>query len=225
MLSPHVNAVTVEPNGRRASESCPVGRTNGVRPGRAGIGVHQAAQTASWHCSESPLVPFYPRMRGNGPLIWRMSVWQGYLQWWTDESRSRIMTGEELRRIVLKQFYDRRTTEYFTPMHALVSEVVEGNSRTSAISSPRTALLTGMGMRASGKRFRKNMERGVNVIEDVTTIGSSQTDFIGKLIAAVDRSNASEQEKKQAKILLEKLANNGLVMTALGTLVRGGSTR
>jgi len=38
-----------------------------------------------------------------------------------------MMTSEELRRIVLKQFYDRRTTEYFTPMHALGSEVVEGN--------------------------------------------------------------------------------------------------
>ena len=32
------------------------------------------------------------------------------------------MTSEELRRIVLKRFYDQRTTEYFTPMHALVCE-------------------------------------------------------------------------------------------------------
>src|SRR3954469_11233458 len=56
-----------------------------------------------------------------------MSAWHGYLQGWNDEWRSRSMTSEELRRIILKQFYDRRTTEYFTPMHALVCEGVEGN--------------------------------------------------------------------------------------------------
>jgi hypothetical protein len=175
---------------------------------------------------QSSLVPFYPRMRGDGPSIWRMSVWQGYLQWWTDESRSRIMTGEELRRIVLKQFYDRRTTEYFTPMHALVSEVVEGNLADICDQLAKDGLIDWYGNASHPENGSGRItERGVNVIEDVTTIGSSQTDFIGKLIAAVDRSNASEQEKKQARILLEKLANNGLVMTALGTLVRGGSTR
>jgi hypothetical protein len=155
-----------------------------------------------------------------------MSVWQGYLQWWTDESRSRIMTGEELRRIVLKQFYDRRTTEYFTPMHALVSEVVEGNLADICDQLAKDGLIDWYGNASHPENGSGRItERGVNVIEDVTTIGSSQTDFIGKLIAAVDRSNASEQEKKQARILLEKLANNGLVMTALGTLVRGGATR
>ena len=136
------------------------------------------------------------------------------------------MTSEELRRIVLKQFYARRTTEYFTPMHALVGEVVEGNLADICDQLANDGLIdwyrnashpeTGSG---------RITERGVNVIEGVTHAGSSQTDYIRKLIAAVDRSNASEQEKKQAKILLENLANNGLVMTALGTLLRGGSAR
>ena len=68
-------------------------------------------------------------------------------------------------------------------------------------------------------------ERGVNVIEEVTRVGSSQTDYIRKLIAVIDHSKASEQEKKQAKVLLENLASNGLVMAALETLLRGGSAR
>jgi hypothetical protein len=75
----------------------------------------------------SSLVPFDPRTRGDEPSIWRVSAWHGYLQGWNDEERSRSMTSEELRRIVLKQFYDQRTTEYFTPMHALVCEEAEGN--------------------------------------------------------------------------------------------------
>ena len=139
---------------------------------------------------------------------------------------STIMTDEELRRIVLKQFYARRTAEYLTPMHALVGEVVEGNLADICDQLANDGLIDWYRNASHPENGSGRItERGVNVIEDVTTIGSSQTDFIGKLIAAVDRSNASEQEKKQARILLEKLANNGLVMTALGTLVRGGSTR
>src|SRR4051812_46139206 len=63
-------------------------------------------------------------------------------------------------------------------------------------------------------------ERGVNVIEEVTCAGSSQIDYIRKLIAVVDHSNVSEQEKKQATILLESLANNELIIAALGMLLR-----
>ena len=134
------------------------------------------------------------------------------------------MTGDELRRSVLKQFYDRRTTEYFTPMRVLVGEAGEGNladicdqlAKDGLIDWHRSASNPGSG---SGRIT----ERGVNVIQGTTSTASSQTDPIEKLIAAVDRSSASEQEKKQAKILLENLANNGLIMAALGTLLGGGS--
>ena len=74
------------------------------------------------------------------------------------------MTSEELRRIVLKQFYDQRTTEYFTPMHALVCEEAEGNL--------------------------------ADICDQLAKGG-----------------------------LTENLASNGLVIAALGTLLRGGSAR
>ena len=136
------------------------------------------------------------------------------------------MTSEELCRIVLKQFYDRRTTEYFTPMHALVSEAAEGNLADICDQLANDGLIDWYRNASHPENGSGRItERGVNVIEDVTSAGSSQTDYIRKLIAAVDRSSASEQEKKQAKILLENLANNGLVMAALGTLLRGGSAR
>src|SRR5689334_4579999 len=51
----------------------------------------------------SSLVPFDPRTPGDEPSIWRMSAWHGYLQGWNDEWRSRSMTSEELRRIILRQ--------------------------------------------------------------------------------------------------------------------------
>ena len=136
------------------------------------------------------------------------------------------MTSEELRRIVLKQFYDRRTTEYLTPMHALVSEAAGGNLADICDQLGKDGLIDWYRSASHPENGSGRItERGVNVIEDVTSAGSSQTDYIRKLIAAVDRSNASEQEKKQAKVLLENLVNNGLVMAALGTLLRGGSTR
>jgi len=134
------------------------------------------------------------------------------------------MTGAELRRSVLKQFYDRRTTEYFTPMHALVCEVVEGNLADICDQLAKDGLIDWYGCAGNPDSGSGRItERGVNVIQHLASPVSSQTDPIKKLIAAVDRSSASEQEKKQAKILLENLANNGLVMAALETLLGGGS--
>ena len=136
------------------------------------------------------------------------------------------MTSEELRRIVLKQFYNRRTTEYFTSMHALVSEVAEGNLVDICDQLAKDGLIDWYGCASHPEKGSGRItERGVNVIEDATSAGSSQPDYIRQLIAAVDRSSASEQEKKQAKILLENLANNGLVMAALGTLLGRGPAR
>jgi|SRR3954451_5150044 len=137
-----------------------------------------------------------------------------------------MMTSEELRRIVLKQFYARRTAEYLTPMHALVGEVVEGNLADICDQLANEGLIDWYRSASNPDSGSGRItERGVNVIEEVTSTGSSQPDYIRKLIAAVDRSNASEQEKERAKVLLENFANNGLVMAALGTLLRGGSAR
>ena len=137
---------------------------------------------------------------------------------------STIMTDEELRRIVLKQIFDRRTTEYFTPMRALVCEAGEGNLADICDQLAKDGLIDWYRSASNPDRGSGRItERGVNVIQDVTSTASSQTDYIGRFIAAIDRSSASEQEKKQAKILLENLANNGLVMAALGTLLGGGS--
>ena len=134
------------------------------------------------------------------------------------------MTGDELRRSVLKQFYDRRTTEYFTPMHALVSEAAGGNLADICDQLGKDGLIDWYRSASDPENGSGRItERGVNIIEEVTRAGSSQADSIRKLIAVVDHSNASEQEKKQAKVLLENLANNGLVMAALETLLGGGS--
>ena len=134
------------------------------------------------------------------------------------------MTSDELRRSVLKQFYDRRTTEYFTPMRVLFGEAGEGNLVDICDQLAKDGLIDWYGCAGNPDSGSGRItERGVNVIQSITSTASSQTDPIKKLIAAVDRSSASEQEKKQAKILLENLANNGLVMAALGTLLGGGS--
>jgi DNA-binding PadR family transcriptional regulator len=134
------------------------------------------------------------------------------------------MIGEELRRIVLKQFFDRRTTEYFTPMRALVCEAGEGNLADICDQLAKDGLIDWYRSASNPDRGSGRItERGVNVIQGITSTASSQTDPIKKLITAVDRSSASEQEKKQAKILLENLASNGLIMAALGTLLGGGS--
>jgi hypothetical protein len=134
------------------------------------------------------------------------------------------MIGEELRRIVLKQFFDRRTTEYFTSMRVLVCEAGEGNLADICDQLAKDGLIDWYRSASNpGGGSGRITERGVNVIQGITSTASSQTDYIGRLIAAVDRSSASEQEKKQAKFLLENLANNGLIMAALGTLLGGGS--
>jgi len=136
------------------------------------------------------------------------------------------MTSEELRRIILKQFYDRRTTEYFTSMHALVCEGVEGNLADICDQLAKDGLIDWYRSASHPENGSGRItERGVNVIEEVTCAGSSQIDYIRKLIAVVDHSNVSEQEKKQATILLESLANNELIIAALGMLLRGGSAR
>jgi hypothetical protein len=48
--------------------------------------------------------------------------------------------------------------------------------------------------------------------------GNTQTNNIGKLISAVDHSTATEAEK-EAKGLLEKMANNRVVVAALGAVM------
>ena len=111
-------------------------------------------------------------------------------------------------------------------MRVLVCEAGEGNLADICDQLAKDGLIDWYRSASNpGSGSGRITERGVNVIQGITSTASSQTESIKKLIAAVDRSSASEQEKKQAKILLENLANNGLVMDALGTLLRGGSAR
>ena len=136
------------------------------------------------------------------------------------------MTGAELRRSVLKQFYDRRTTEYFTPMRVLVGEAGEGNLADICDQLAKDGLIdwyrSSSGPDEGSGRIT---ERGVHLIQGIPIAASSKPEYIGKLIAALDRSSASEAEKKEAKSLLENVAKNRLVMAALGTVLGGGSAR
>src|SRR3712207_5065973 len=129
------------------------------------------------------------------------------------------MAREALRRIILNQFYDRSHPPHFTPLHALVCGEVGGNLADLCDQLAKNGLIdwyrsANHPEKASGRIT----ERGVNVIEEVTRAGSSQIGDSRKLIAVVDHSNASDHEKKQAKLLVETLANNELVMAALETL-------
>jgi hypothetical protein len=111
-------------------------------------------------------------------------------------------------------------------MHALVCEGVEGNLADICDQLAQDGLIDWYRSASHPENGSGRItERGVNVIEEVTCAGSSQIDYIRKLIAVVDHSNVSEQEKKQATILLESLANNELIIAALGMLLRGGSAR
>ena len=111
-------------------------------------------------------------------------------------------------------------------MHALVCEVVEGNLADICDQLAKDGLIDWYRSASHPENGSGRItERGVNVIEEVTRAGINQTDYLRKLIAVVDHSNASEQEKKQAKVLLENLASNELVMAALEALLRGGSAR
>jgi hypothetical protein len=59
-------------------------------------------------------------------------------------------------------------------------------------------------------------------------VGSSNTQNINiqidRLIAAVDHSTASDQEKAEAKSLLRAIAENPLVQSVLGLLLGGGAS-
>lgn len=46
---------------------------------------------------------------------------------------------------------------------------------------------------------------------------------VGKLIAAIDHSNATDGERAAAKSLLQKIAENPLLNTILGGLIKGAS--
>ena len=136
------------------------------------------------------------------------------------------MTTEELRGIVLRYFYDRRTAEYFTPTRALVGKVEEANIADICDQLAKDGLIdwyrSSSGPDEGSGRIT---ERGVHLLQGIPIAASSKPEYIGKLIAAVDRSSASEAEKKEAKSLLENLAKNRLVMAALGTVLGGGSAR
>ena len=136
------------------------------------------------------------------------------------------MTTEALRGIVLRYFYDRRTTEYFTQTRALVGKVEEANIADICDQLAKDGLIDWYRSSSNPDDGSGRItQRGVNVIQGVTSAASSQTDYIGKLVAAVDRSSASEAEKEEARSLLKSLATNRLVVAALGTLLGGASAR
>jgi hypothetical protein len=85
-------------------------------------------------------------------------------------------------------------------MHALVCEGVEGNLADICDQLAQDGLIDWYRSASHPENGSGRItERGVNVIEEVTCAGSSQIDYIRKLIAAVDYSQASEQEKNKRK--------------------------
>ncbi|MGB6324414.1 MAG: hypothetical protein WBG11_01200, partial [Methylocella sp.] len=155
------------------------------------------------------------------------------------------MTDGELRGIILEKFYELRHQKNSLGLSDIVSIDCGEQTRIGNICDQlgqhgliewRT-LSSGHDLIDGRGKITAN---GVDVVEGTASapitvtlhdqrisvssstnvqIGNSNTQSVtlnvGKLIAAVDHSNASEAEKKEAKSLLERIAGNQLVQKIL----------
>jgi hypothetical protein len=163
------------------------------------------------------------------------------------------MTDADLRGIILEKFYEFRHQKHFLGLSDIASIGCGDQTRIGNICDQlgqhgliewRT-LSSGHGLIDGNGRITAN---GVDVVEGTASapitvtlhdqrisvssssnvqIGNSNTQGvnlnIGKLIAAVDHSNASEAEKKEAKSLFERIAGNQLVQKILMAMFSGGA--
>src|SRR3954468_14411590 len=90
------------------------------------------------------------------------------------------MTIEALRGIVLRYFYDRRTTEYFTQTRALVGKVEEANVADICDQLAKAGLIdwyrSSSGPDEGSGRIT---ERGVHLIQGIAIAASSKPEYIG----------------------------------------------
>lgn len=167
-------------------------------------------------------------------------------------ARRHKMTDGELRGLVLQKFYDLRHEDNNIQLPKVAEVAPDEPRRIANICKQlgQNGLIDWRPIESLSDVIGGMGEitaRGVDVIEGTANppiaitlydhsvsvhesshvqIGNSNTQnvtmHIGKLIAAVDHSNASDAEKKEAKSLLQKLAENPLVQSVWG-YVFGGS--
>jgi hypothetical protein len=163
------------------------------------------------------------------------------------------MTDGELRGIVLEKFYELRHEKDVLKLPDIDSFGQNEPIRIANICEQlgQHGLIewqTSRGLDGFVGGLGKITANGVDVIEGTASapitvtlhdqrisvssssnvqIGNSNTQGvnlnIGKLIVAVDHSNASEAEKKEAKSLLERIAANPLVQKILAAMLSGGA--
>jgi hypothetical protein len=163
------------------------------------------------------------------------------------------MTDGELRGKLLKRFYDVRHNGGPVQLSAVSSWVFdEPVDRVANICEQLAELQLLNWQKADNLAQRNGLGRisahGVDVIEGrasapkgVTVndhsvhihgssnvqVGSGNTlhanTTIGKLISAVDHSQASDSEKAEAKSLLQRMSENRLVTTVLATFLSSGA--
>jgi hypothetical protein len=165
-----------------------------------------------------------------------------------------MMTDSEMRAVILRKFYELRHTNRVVQLPEIaalqpgaeiqIANVCEQLNEHGLIEWKPIRALTGT---VGG--LGKITAHGVDVIEgnaqtevklvfhdeSISISGSSNIQIgdsniqtgnleIGKLISAVDHSNASEAEKNEAKSLLRRLAENKLVVAVLTALLTGGGS-
>jgi hypothetical protein len=164
------------------------------------------------------------------------------------------MTDGELRGIVLEKFYELRHEKDVLQLSDIdsfgqnepmqIANICEQLGQHGLIEWQ-----TSRGLDGSLGGLGKITANGVDVVEGTVSapitvtfqdrrisvssssnvqIGNSNTQGVNlnieKLIAAVDHSNVSEAEKKEAKSLLERIAANQLVQKILAAMFSGGAT-
>jgi hypothetical protein len=163
------------------------------------------------------------------------------------------MKDGEARGLVLARFYDARHKIDWLSLEALRTHLVMDQTQMANVCEQLSqhGLIVFEALRGDGgivAGMGRITASGVDVIEgnlrspiaitfhdqSVTVTGSSHVQIgnsnvsttnvdIGKLIAAIDRSTASDGEKTEAKSLIEKITSNPLVVAVLGSVLGSGA--
>ena len=164
-----------------------------------------------------------------------------------------MMKDKEMRGLVLQKFYDLRHTQDVVGLNDVASVAPDDFNRVANLAEQLAEynLIRWNTSRALGGAIAglgKITARGVDVVDgDVASpiaitlhdhsvkitkssgviIGSGNVQHVhidvGKINTAIDSSNVSEGEKKEAKSLLEKVVSNKVLWAVLGTFFASGA--
>ncbi len=164
-----------------------------------------------------------------------------------------VMKDGEARGLILARFYDARHKIDWLSLEALRTHIVMDYAQIGNVCEQLgqhglidfkplrgpDGIVAGMGrITASGVDIIEGNARSPIAItfhdQSVTVTGSTHVQIgnsnvskvsldIGKLIAAVDHSSATDGEKAEAKSLIEKITSNPLIVAVLGSVLGSGA--